>query len=62
MLWHARNAAIQYELLRAMAGSNGDRTLLIIGAAHRPFLDASLRTLPWLTVVEPLDVLGRPAR
>lgn len=57
MLWHARNAAIQHELLRAMAGTNGDRTLLIIGAAHRPFIEASLRALPWVTVVDPLSVI-----
>jgi hypothetical protein len=61
MLWHARNAAIQHELLRAMAGSNGGRTLLLIGAAHRPFLEASLRALPWVTVVDPLSVIGGPA-
>jgi len=60
--WHARNAAIQHELLRAMAGSNGDRTMLPIGAAHRPFLEASLRALPWVTVVDPLSVTGGPAR
>ena len=58
----ARNAAIQHELLRAMAGSNGDRTMLPIGAAHRPFLEASLRALPWVTVVDPLSVTGGPAR
>lgn len=57
MLWHARNSAIQHELLRAMAGANGDRTLLIIGAAHRPFIEASLRALPWVTVVDPLSVI-----
>jgi hypothetical protein len=62
MLWHARNAAIQHELLRAMAGSNGDRTLLLIGAAHRPYLEASLRALPWVTIVHPLSVIGGPAR
>jgi hypothetical protein len=57
MLWHARNAAIQHELLRAMAGINGDRTVLLIGAAHRPFLEASLGALPWVTVVDPLSVI-----
>lgn len=62
MLWHARNAAIQHELLRAMSGTSGDRTLLIIGAAHRPFLEASLRELPWVTIVDPLSVVGGPAR
>lgn len=57
MLWHARNSSIQHELLRAMAGTRGDRTLLIIGAAHRPFIEASLRALPWVTVVDPLSVI-----
>lgn len=52
MLWHARNAAIQHELLRAMAGPQGDRTLLVIGAAHRPFLEASMRALPWVRVAD----------
>jgi len=61
MLWHARNAAIQHELLRAVAGASGNRTLLIIGAAHRPFIEASLRALPWMSVVDPLQVLGEPA-
>lgn len=62
MLWHARNTAMQHELLRAMAGSNGDRTTLLIGAAHRPFLEATLRALPWVTVVDPLSVIGGPVR
>lgn len=57
MLWHARNAAIQLELLRAAAGKRGARTLLLIGAAHRPFLEESLRALPWLTVHPALSVL-----
>lgn len=57
MLWHARNAAIQLELLRAAAGKRGDRTLLLIGAAHRPFLEDSLRALPWVTVHQVLSVL-----
>ena len=58
MLWHARNAAIQHELLRAMAGPQGDRTLLVIGAAHRPFLEASMRTLPWVRVADTPALLG----
>lgn len=44
-------------LLRAMAGNSGDRTLLIIGAAHRPFIEASMVALPWVTVVDPLSVI-----
>ncbi|WP_374471952.1 DUF5694 domain-containing protein [Arenimonas sp.] len=52
MLWHARNAEITARLAREMAREEGGRTLLVIGAAHRPFLQASLRALPWVDVID----------
>lgn len=52
MLWHARNAEITARLARELARKDGGRTLLLIGAAHRPFLQASLRALPWVDVVD----------
>ncbi|MBW8311319.1 MAG: hypothetical protein K0M64_04725 [Rhizobium sp.] len=52
MLWHARNAEITTRLARELAREDGGRTLLLIGAAHRPFLQASLRALPWVDVVD----------
>lgn len=41
-LWEARNLNIASRLRQAMALRGGHRTLVIIGAAHKPFLDAYL--------------------
>lgn len=41
-LWEARNLNIASRLRQAMALRAGDRALVIIGAAHKPFLDAYL--------------------
>lgn len=51
MFWHARNGEITTGLLRAMAAKDGQKIMLIIGASHRPFIEANLRALPWITVV-----------
>jgi len=61
-LWHARNAEIAAHVYRAASGPDGARTLLLIGAAHRPFLEAALRAQPWIDVVpaeRALGVVGR---
>ena len=50
-LWHARNAEIAAHVYRAVASPEGTRTLLIVGAAHRPFLEAALRAQPWVDVI-----------
>jgi hypothetical protein len=57
MLWHARNAAIATRILRGLAASDGARVMLLIGAAHRPFVEAALRAQPWLEVVPAMRVL-----
>lgn len=58
MYWHARNAEIAAGLYRRLAGGNRQRVLLIIGAAHRPFIEAQLRSQPWLDVVPAERLLG----
>jgi len=50
MYWHARTAEISAELFRALARSPDERVVLIIGAAHRPFTEAELRSQPWIEV------------
>ncbi|GAB4191787.1 MAG: hypothetical protein Tsb002_20890 [Wenzhouxiangellaceae bacterium] len=56
MYWHARTAEISAELYRALAKGPDERILLIIGAAHRPFTEAELRSQPWVSV-KPASVL-----
>lgn len=50
MYWHARTAEISSELFRALAEGPEERVLFIIGAAHRPFTEADLRSQPWVEV------------
>lgn len=50
-LWHARNSDIAAHVFRAMASAEGKRTLLVIGASHRPFIEQALRAQPWVDVV-----------
>ena len=57
MYWHARTAEITAELFRALAQGPEERVMLIIGAAHRPFTEASLRSQPWVTVQPAQDLL-----
>lgn len=58
MLWHARNGEIAARLAREMARADGGRVLLLVGAAHGPFLRRSLATLPWVTVADAAGVLA----
>lgn len=56
-LWHARNSDIAAHVFRAAASAEGARTLLIIGASHRPFIEQALRAQPWVGVVSAADRL-----
>jgi hypothetical protein len=47
-LWHARNAEISANLYRALARPDGARVLMLIGAAHRPFLESTIAAQPWV--------------
>lgn len=59
MLWHARNAEIATHLFRALAQADGQRVLLLIGAAHRPYVEAALRSQPWVTTVASAELLAQ---
>ncbi len=50
MYWHARTAQISSELFRALAQGQDERVLFIVGAAHRAFNEAELRSQPWVSV------------
>lgn len=43
---------------RALARGAGERVVLIIGAAHRPFTEADLRAQPWIEVQPANRLLG----
>lgn len=58
MHWNARTAQISGELFEALALGPKERVMLIIGAAHRPFNEAELRSHPWITVEPSLALLG----
>lgn len=49
-LWHARNARIVAELHRSISSPEGGRTLLLIGASHRPFVESQIASQPWTTL------------
>jgi hypothetical protein len=57
-LWHARNAAIATHLYRGLASPGGTRTLLVIGAAHRPFLERMLQSQPRVRAVPAHELLA----
>lgn len=59
-LWNARNAEISALLFRALARPDGARVMLVIGAAHRPFLERAITAQPWV-VLKPSSTL-LPAR
>lgn len=58
-LWERRNLLIAAKIRAVTARLPGACTLVIIGAAHKPFLDAYLRQMMDVEVVESPDVLGR---
>ena len=51
MLWNARNSEISAALFRELSRGGHERVMLLIGAAHRPFIEAQLRSQPWLEVI-----------
>lgn len=57
MYWHARTAAISAELYRALAEGPEERVLFIVGAAHRAFTEAELRSQPWFNVMPAAELL-----
>jgi hypothetical protein len=59
-LWHARNAEITAHLYRALSQPEGGRVLLLIGAAHRPFLEASIAAQPWIRLTPAGEWLTSP--
>lgn len=58
MLWHARNAEIQTWLFRTLAEVDGERPLLLIGGAHRPFIEQALEAHRWIEVVPAHSLLA----
>jgi len=57
-LWEGRNLAIAANIRRATAFAPGQRALVVLGASHRPFLEAYLSRLMDVDVVDPEEVLG----
>lgn len=56
-LWHARNAEIVTALHRASAREDGARVLMLVGAAHRPFLEAAIAAQPFVSLVRGTELL-----
>ena len=59
MYWHARTSEINAELYRALAQGPDERILFIVGAAHRPFNEAALRSQPWVEVKPAVELFNR---
>lgn len=59
--WEARNARIVAHVADASVSTQPGRVLLVIGAAHRPFVEEQLRTLVGLRVLS-LDALAAAER
>lgn len=55
--WEVRNLAIAANIRRATASAPGKRALVIIGASHRPFLEAYLSQMMDVDIVSPEEVL-----
>jgi hypothetical protein len=55
--WEARNLAIAANIRRATASASGKRALVVIGASHRPFLEAYLSQMMDVDIVSPEEVL-----
>jgi hypothetical protein len=58
MYWHARSSEINAELYRALGQGPDERVLFIVGAAHRPFNEAALRSQPWIKVKPATDLFN----
>lgn len=57
-LWEARNLHIAARIREVSAHHPGGRMLVVIGAAHKPFLDRYLAQMMDVDVVNTADVLG----
>jgi len=57
-LWEVRNLNIASHIRAASATEPGGKMLVIIGAAHKPFLDAYLRQMSDVSVVDAVMLLG----
>jgi hypothetical protein len=57
-LWDVRNLAIIANVRRVTARVPGGRVLVVIGAGHKPFLDALLGTCMDVRTVRLADILG----
>lgn len=58
-LWEVRNLNIASHIRRESALRPGGRVLVIIGASHKPFLDAYLSRLMDVQVVQLAELVGR---
>lgn len=58
-LWEVRNLAMAAHVRRMTAPLRGERVLVIVGASHKPFLDAYLSCGMDVEIVHLLEVVGR---
>lgn len=61
-LWEARNQNIASRIRQASAFRAGDRVLVVIGAAHKPFLDQYLGLMMDVEVLQLAEVVKRAGR
>lgn len=61
-LWEVRNLATAAHVRRTTATIPGGRALVVVGASHKPFLDAYLARMMDVEVVEAAEVIGAPPR
>lgn len=59
ILWEARNLEIAAHIREVMALSPGKRMIVIIGAAHKPFLDTYLRSMMDIRIRSLAEFAGR---
>jgi hypothetical protein len=55
--WETRNLRMASNIRDAIAGQPGSRTLVIVGAAHKGYLEAYLNQMHDLRIVDALQVL-----
>lgn len=59
-VWEARNLRMAANILELSQGQPGGRVLVIVGASHKPYLEAMLDRLGAVEIVSAEAVLGRP--
>jgi pheromone shutdown protein TraB len=57
-MWEARNLAIAARIRAETAAHPGGKVLVVIGAAHRPFIEAYLASMMDVQIVPLSQVLG----